>query len=195
MVRHNLLVLAGGALASPCFAQTATLEVSHDHATGLVQPGELVRLTCTLSWTGAAMAAWIVGDAAATPDVGTAANNGGPFVGSLINYGTPIGGSVRGVDVGSTPPGAIWPHPAWFHNNGMAFLHFDWTALQSAGQVAFEWVPDPAFPDALFYATLASFNPTPLPTTYIGTSLTFVPGPPAAMALAIGGSLAARRRR
>ncbi|MCB9840634.1 MAG: hypothetical protein H6809_03155 [Phycisphaeraceae bacterium] len=191
------LTLTWVAFAAPCHAQMATIAVTHDHPTGLVQPGESVRIACTLSWTGAYMAARIVGDAESAPDVGIAANVGGPFgPGPLIHYGAPIAGSVRGVDVASTPAFAIPPNPAWLRSEGLEFLHFAWTAPQSAGEVTIDWTPHPGFPDALFFETGASFVPTPLPTTYIGTSLTVVPALPGGACLTVAlGAAAFRRRR
>ena len=47
-----MLVVAG--LALPCFAQSATVRVSHDQMGGTVMPGETIRITANIAWEGAA---------------------------------------------------------------------------------------------------------------------------------------------
>lgn len=195
MFRRPIMSIGLVCMASPCLAQSATVTAMHNHPTGLVQPGETVRISFSTTWTGALQLARHVGDAVASPDIGIASNHGGEVgQGPLVYYGAPSLGSVRGVDVGSGVPWS-WPNPFWTVQP-VTFLSYDWTAPQEAGLVEFNWVPSPDLPDAVFYMTSMSITYSPLPTTYIGTSLVVVPAPGGAAAVVAGAVLAwARRRR
>ena len=194
MVRNPIVFIGLASLAAPALAQSAIVTATHDHPTGLVQPGETVRLSIHATWTSAYKLGRVVGDVLATPDVGVASNNsGGVGQGPLIHYGTPVLGSVRGVDVGSGPE-LFGPHIP-FINQPVIFLQYDWTAPQTLGVVDFRWAPHPEFPDVQFYLTQSAINIVPLPTTYIGTSLTVVPAPGGAAVAMAAGVLAWTRRR
>lgn len=196
MVRTPIAIIALSFTSAPCLAQSATVTATHDHPTGLVQPGESVRISFSTTWTGATQLARVVGDAVASPNVGIATNNSGAVgQGPLINYGTPSGGSVVGADVGSGPD-LGWGWSMLFMFQPVTFLYYDWTAPEVPGTVAFDWIPHQDFPHALFYLNGQSVIQEALPTTYIGTSLTVVPAPGGAAVAVAAGILAwARRRR
>lgn len=177
-------------------AQSASVTVTHTHPTGLVQPGETIRINVILTWTGVFALHHIAGEAVATPDVGMAAspyapNGPSPFV----NPGSPDLGSIRGVDIMSGPPGFLGG-PSPYFASPLYFLRYDWTAPTQAGEVEFTWISRPDLPNALFYQQYASIEPIVVPTTYLGTSITVVPTPaPAAVLILSAGALSSRRRR
>lgn len=191
----HLSILATACLIGTAHAQTATLIVSHDHPTGLVQPGESVRITASVTWSGAYQLARVAGDALAQPDVGIAgAGSGNVGAGPLVHFGTPVGGSVHGVDVGSGPPAGFFLYPL-FYEQPVPFLMYDWTAPGSPGVVRFDWRPSSTMPEVQVYLSITSVASTPVPTTYLGTSITVIPAPASAAALFLAGAIVSRRRR
>ena len=211
-----LLAAATAAIAmtGPALAQTASVEVTHDHPTGVVEAGEVVQISVRLKWTGDLLVHSIVGDAIASPDLGTASNQaflpGGPvsLPLTIVNLGVAQAGSVLGIDIqsGYHPGSPNMPigYAPWvtYYSGGMpigdiGFLRYDWTAPSQPGVVNFDWVGAASKPDPLFYKLLPlppSLTPTAFPTTYTGTSLTVIPAPSAALFL-LGATALARRRR
>ena len=70
----------------PCPAQQAMVVVSHSDPDGIVEPGQTVEITTTVSWTSAYVLSFslIKGDVRASADVGLAANPRFPY----SSYGT-----------------------------------------------------------------------------------------------------------
>lgn len=200
------LALVGLGFTPVCLAQAAaTLIATHDHPTGLVAPGETVHLTFTLSWTGALLFAEWGGHAVATPNIGVAENPqfhpgayNWPGGATVINPGTPSAGSVLGVDIQSGVqvwfPGAPFGYSPWF-SGPITMLNYDWTAPATPGLVVFDWSPLPGQPDPLMYLTPVSLTATPVSTSYLGTSLTVVPGPAAGLTILATLLIATPRRR
>lgn len=81
----------------------------------------------------------------------------------------------------------------WSQTSGFEVLRFDWTPPTTPGVVEFNFIPDPSMPAPNFLGP--SFLASPLPTTFVGTSLTVIPAPGAGVALAAGAVWASRRRR
>jgi len=189
----SISVLVVLRLASAAWAQSATVTVTHTHATGLVQPGETIRIKVVLTWTGVFALHHIAGEAVASPDLGMAASPwayGGPS--PFVNPGSPAAGSIRGVDIQSPPPGFLGG-PSPYFASPLYFLRYDWTAPAQLGQVDFTWIARPDLPNPLFYEQFISVTPISVPTAYFGTSITVIPAPPSASAVA--GLLAMGRRR
>ena len=188
-------------VAAGAFAQSAVIEVVHDDPDGVVLPGETVRVTVLASFSGALMLAGLSGDAINSGVEGEASSLSSWYPrGALVNWGTPIGGSVYGLEIATTPPvfggcGIIWPHCGW--NTDVHMLEFDWQApdVAAPSHANFDFVVSPTLPGLLVYASMNSPTWTVLPTTYIGTSLTVLPAPGSASLLAALGLFAARRRR
>ncbi|MCA9287035.1 MAG: hypothetical protein KDA05_00535 [Phycisphaerales bacterium] len=194
-----MLVVAG--LALPCFAQSATVRVSHDQMGGTVMPGETIRITANIAWEGAAQWAGLKGEFLAVGDAGAASNVGSPIHPSVtVTLGFPDGGSVKGFDVASTPAyftGGIVPPLPWSLSatGSNEFLWYDWTApsVSSPTTISFDFVAHPIAPNVRLYPTSASPAFIEAPTTYIGTSILVVPAP-AGLALLGVGAIGARRR-
>lgn len=196
--RLGLAVVALGFIAASAWGQSARVTVSHDDPDGIVFPGQTVTITLKIAHEGFFMVADWRGDAVASPDLGTAQNpifGVGPSPG--VTYGLPDHGSVRGSvfhafsPFFTPPPYTPWSTPEF------EFLHYLWIAPVTPGQVAFNWMPAPGFPSVQGYLSPISVDPTSYPTTYLGTSLTVIPNPSAALALGVTffGSAAVRRRR
>jgi len=192
-------------LVAPLAAgQTTTLSVTHNDPDGLVVPGETVKVTATFAWIITSGFGWIQGDVRATGDLGTAANPTFPYgylplPTTVVQPGTPSGGSILDIDIrsGDVSPWFLGtpPRPPWGLQTGLILTQFDWTAPVTPGVVRFDWVPDPTqpLPIVLRYFTGSSLA---IPTTYVGTSLTVVPAPASALSLALGlTALSVRRRR
>lgn len=197
MLKWISLLAVTGCVTPPCWAQSATLALTHDHPTGIVSPAETITLTLTLSWTGAWQAARVAGDAVSTPDIGTAFGNGSTgsvSIGPLVTFGTPVAGSVRGVDMGSGPNffGILSP----WEVSPLSMMRYSWTAPATPGLVEFDFTPHPDVPDALFYIQPLSTIRSPLPTTYLGTSITVIPAPASVITSALAGlAMGTGRRR
>ena len=197
----KMLAVAG--LALPCFAQTATVRVSHDQMAATVMPGETIRLTANIAWEGAVQWAGLKGDFRATNDLGVAASIGSPpglQPGMLAHLGTPVGGSIVDFDVASVPAyftGGIVPPLPWSAGAmGADFLWYDWTApsVTQPTVIQFDFIADPIAPNVRLYATAVSPAFIEAPTTYIGTSILVIPAPAGLPILALA-ALAPRRRR
>lgn len=191
------LIVATGTLSTVVHGQSAIIAVTHNRPTGVVQPGETVRITATLSWIGAIQAATIAGDLNASPNQGTAANPEGAWGwwSAPPNFGTPTAGSIMGVDLRVNPwffVGAVSPYVV---ATGLEFVWYDWTAPSTTGTVEFNWVPHPEYPNPLFYLTFMTEVRSPLPTTYSGTSITVIPAPVTMVTLLAFGACASSRRR
>ena len=190
------------------FGQGATLRVSHEHPTGLVLPGETVRLTVLIDWTPATAVLGIVGGIVrTTPDVGAASNAqiAIPFPGGIVqpafailNPGTPTGGSVQGIHINSmvsNPLGNLIA-PPWNITSNFPLVSFDWTAPNAPGaSIDFDWESSSAFPTPLFSFNLAQGPVGTLPTTYVGTTLTVTPTPAGFAAISLLAAMKCRRRR
>lgn len=193
-------------VSSACLAQTAALVVTHNDVDGIVTPGQTVRVAAILSWApgGPDMLREIEGSLRASPDIGAAANPAFPYTISpspvvSISPGTGSAGSVVGVrlfngDLNWLLFGFPPPEP-WRNGDGLIVVQYDWTAPATPGVVAFDWSPSPTNPQTImaFHDGPPSFRA--VPTTYLGTSLTVIPAPPAALALGLCGATGTRRRR
>jgi hypothetical protein len=85
----------------------------------------------------------------------------------------------------------------WNITTDFSLVSFDWTAPNTPGAtIGFNWQPSAAIPAPEFNFNYAQGPWGPLPATYIGTTLTVIPTPPAA---ALGffalGACGTRRRR
>lgn len=186
-----LIAMAMMGAASVAKAQSAQIVLAHDDPDGIVTPGQIVHIRATLSWSGPTEAFRIVGDAVASPDVGLSSAATGVIGASpSLHYGLPVLGSIRGVDLVNT----LWSFgfSPWHFGGGMHFLEYDWTASIDPGIVEFNWTPHPQFPTPLFFTS--TFTTIPLPTTYVGTSVTVIPGPGTPAVLAALATLAVGHR-
>ncbi|MCA9288300.1 MAG: hypothetical protein KDA05_06940, partial [Phycisphaerales bacterium] len=182
MTRHRLAILALTAAAQSAHAQSVTITASHNDPDGIVAPGQLVSIRLSIAHDGFFMLGDWRGDAAASPDIGTAspAQSSTLAPSSLVSLGTPTAGSIRNVVIGATSP-FFSPGPyVPFAAPDFEFMRYDWVAPAQPGTVAFDWVPDPAFPLVQGYQTALSIPLIPYPTTYLGTTLTVIPAPAAA---------------
>jgi len=187
----------------PCVAQFATLTATHNDLDGLVVPGETVRIRASVAKLAGARFLWEVkGDLVSAFDVGHAANNrfpGGLIVnpGAILNMGTVDGGSVRGVHIQVYDQwalsGTLAPWPPWSYPS-VNIVEYDWTAPSTPGVVDFNWQPSPDLPE-VWYALAQIWTIGPVPTTYVGASLTVVPAPAWGVLLVCGSLAASRRRR
>ena len=200
MWRLSIAALATLGSASDAFAQAATLLVTHDVPGGMVQPGQTVGVTATLTWSEPMLFWRIEGDLAASPNSGMAANNAfghavTPGANTILDPGVPSGGSVLGVEVqsGVVPLfGPPYSAPWWPGGAGLRVLEFEWTAPLDPGPVEFNWVEQGGSGPTFFIGL--NPNAQTVPSTYVGTTLTVVPAPAAWMALACG-TVAFQRRR
>lgn len=204
-MRRFVSALVPGVLAGIATAQTATVDVSHNDPDGIVSPGESVRITVWHTRSGSILAG-IGGDVVASGDLGAAANlTTDLFPGSSVQtaypgtLGTPVGGSVRGVqfEFTSHPAFVAMVSPAYINSSGIEVLSYDWTAPSVAQPttIDFDWSPSAAFPDV--YAIVPPFNELHwafLPTTYTGTSLIVLPSPATLGVLGLGFFVPRRRR-
>lgn len=199
------LLFAGFAIAAPTpalFASTATLTVGHDDPDGIVLPGETVRITATLAWTGQSGFGYFAGSVRATDDAGTASNPSFPYSfvqlpATVVQPGTPSGGSILDVDIQSgdvSPWFGSPPLSPWGLQGGLIQTQYDWTAPVSAGEVEFDWISDPGTPLPVVFRYFSGSS-LAMPTTYLGTSLTVVPAPGSAFLLGVAGLSGPRRRR
>lgn len=189
-------------IAAECSAQPGILSIAHNDADGVVEPGQVVRIQANLAKPAGAAFLWeIRGDLLASPKLGIGSNNRFPYPGSngsaIVNMGTIDGASVRGVHIhvndqlalsGTTGP---WPPWGW---QSFGIVQYEWTAPTTPGVVEFNWQPSPDLPE-IWYALPQIWTTGPIPTTYVGTSLTVVPAPASGVLLAGGLLLIGRRRR
>ncbi len=182
--------------------QTATVTVAHNDSDGLVEPGQVVTITATISWTGA-LALWEVkGGIRATPDWGTASNARlrqffPPLPASVLEPGTPIAGSLSGTHLLYGTLGWFGfqsPDPPWGQGSGLELVAFDWTAPTESGQVRFDWLASTSVPQPLMVFFQAA-PIQPISTTYVGTSLVVVPAPSGLTGLLSWWAASRRRRR
>ncbi|MCB9840381.1 MAG: hypothetical protein H6809_01855 [Phycisphaeraceae bacterium] len=198
----NTLVLSAGMLcaamaSAAATAQTATVIVSHDDPDGLVEPGQAVRIGVMVDWTGGIQLAGLAGSLGPTPDVGIASSPSSPLGGPLVNVGTPLGGGIVGYDVASIPPFfTAGPNviPSWAFPP-IPVLEYTWTAPATPGVVEFDFTPRALAPNVRLYTSLLSIAPVEAQTTYVGTSLTVVPGVGVLWAFGAAAVVVGRRRR
>lgn len=192
----------------PCPAQQAMVVVSHSDPDGIVEPGQTVEITTTVSWTSAYVLSFslIKGDVRASADVGLAANPRFPYSSygtnqvQVINPGAAAAGSVVEIEIASGDVGwIVWSIPIpwpWNVSSGIEVHRFDWTAPSTPGVVAFDFVPEPSYPEPWFGVWPMTWPlTTTLPTTFVGASLTVIPAPGAGAALMLGLAGASLRRR
>jgi hypothetical protein len=198
-MRITSLVLVG-MLAASAHAHTATVQVSHDRSSGVVLPGETIRVNALITWDPSQWAG-LKGGVNVTGNAGSATNIGSEIApGLLAHLGSPAGGSVTGFDVASVPHMFVgWVLPIPFHNYwGVDFLWFDWTAPSVAQPtpIAFDFVADPMAPNVRLYP-MPSTSPAfvEADTTYVGTSILVLPAPTGLGAFLAAACLAVRRRR
>ena len=198
-------ILGVSAVVALAGAQSATLTLSHDDADGLVTPGQIVTVSATVQWDGPPNAYWfwmIRGGVNATDDRGVASNNrfGHPDpvinqAATVLNVGSPRGGSIEGVDIFTAMSYGpfqqfAWP---WFKADGLVILEYDWMAPIQPGAVDFDWAPHPTLPDVWL---VPHFPPgLAAQSTYIGTSLTVIPAPAAIVPIVASVLAGCRRRR
>lgn len=194
--------------AVPALAQSASISVWHNDPDGIVVPGQTLQITTTISWqvpgpNNALFA--LMGDVRATPNLGIASANLFPYGGAsttsvTINPGIASLGSVEGVHLenGDLLPmvsfGQLLP-PPWTFRTGFDAIRFDWTAPSTPGTVHFGWEPSATLPQPLIISSISSPWVQPVPTSIVGTSLVVIPGPPACVAMVLGGAALATRRR
>ncbi|MCA9288376.1 MAG: hypothetical protein KDA05_07320 [Phycisphaerales bacterium] len=211
MSRSTIALVAIAGSATVALAQTATIRVSHDDPDGIVEPGQTVRISTLLTWqvTGAlglplSALFELKGGVRATPNVGLASSSTLPY-GNLGNGSTVIttpgvsaGGSIESVHLRNENLNWIFfstqPPPPWSFSDGFEVVEFDWTAPMALGVVQFDWAAAPTLPEPLI-ARLSNPPVLPVPTTFVGASLTVVAAPPAAPLLLGVSLLAARRTR
>jgi len=191
--------------ASASLGQSAVMRVSHNDPDGIVEPGQTVQITATLSWQNAGVLWDIRGGVRATGDAGIAANPVFPYniellPGRVLEPGTPVGGSVEGIWLlngdGGFLAGWMPARVPWTSLAGIIVTTYDWTAPTTIGAVGFAWEPDLLQPSPLMFPT---YSPNPwyisVPMTSIGASLTVVPGVGSGVVLAAGVGVMRRRSR
>lgn len=206
--RIVLIAAAICAASAPCLAQSATVRITHNDSDGIVIPGQTVQITTTVAWTqtGADMLVEIEGGVRATPNAGAASSPTFPYSVApgpnlSIVPGVASLGSVDGLHISNYDLGWImfvgFPPEPWGLHAGLAILRHDWTAPTTPGAVVFDWIPSAGLPEPLFAFRTRQPWVQPAPATYLGTSLTVIPAPSAALMLALGlcGATSARRRR
>jgi len=208
MNRNLLSFIVSAAVSASCPGQSAVVRLDHDDPDGIVMPGETVGLTLSTSWQSAppiyALSLHrIEGDILASPNAGTATNHLVPpvlgnYPGSSLNPGTPSNGSIVGIALDQG--GLTWygfgqfpPFP-WGNSTGITLLTFDWTAPSTPGEIQFGWVASSSLPLPEM-AWLPAPILRPIPTTYLGASLTVIPAPSIAAALLAAGLVLCPRRR
>lgn len=193
-------VLAAGIVCgagASSLAQTAVVTVVHDDPDGFVEPGQAVRIGVMVDWAGGIQLAGLAGSLGPTPDVGVASVPTTPLGGPLVNVGAPLGGGIVGYDVASIPPSfTAGPSiiPGWAFPP-IPVLEYTWTAPATPGVVEFDFVASPLAPNVRLYTSLVSPAFTEAQTTYVGTSLTVVPGVGSVWMLGAAAAALARRRR
>ncbi|MEZ6232724.1 MAG: hypothetical protein R3B68_00910 [Phycisphaerales bacterium] len=201
MWQVSIAAIASFCWASAALAQTAALRITHEAPGGIVQPGQTIAVTATLTWTEPMLFWRIEGDLTASPNSGAAANNAfghpvTPAANTILDPGVPSGGSVLGVEVqsGVVPLfGPPYPAPWWPGAAGLRVLEFEWTAPLDPGPVEFNWIEQGNSGPTFFIGL--NPNAQTVPTTYVGATLTVVPAPSAGLALAAAGVAATGRRR
>lgn len=208
MAVHNgfMLGLSSVAISAGCFAQTGAITVTQSDPTGIVLPGETIRVTVTRSWSISQppiFLARLAGDAVTTPSGGVISGLSSPYVPSppfaTVTPGVIVGGGVLGMDIEfplhpvGVAPGAI---TSQWGAASVEVMSFDWTAPSVGSPTAFDfgWHADPAHP---LLEVWSAVLPTPfaIPTNYVGTSVLVVPAPAASGVLLLAGLAAGRRRR
>lgn len=193
-------------VSSSCFAQSATLTVSHNDPDGLVAPGQTVQVRVVIDYAGFFGNLWeIRGHLRSSGDIGSASGNAFPGVypllpQTLIDPGDLSGGSIESILIRSGEMSLISgfpgpPLPPWSAIS-LAVFQYDWTAPITPGPVQFTWTPDPAQANTLYIAPFISqTGPVAIPTTYFGASLTVVPAPATLALLAAMGVASGKVRR
>lgn len=192
------LATAVALAASPALAQpTATLTVTVDgQQSVVVEPGEAVTVSLNISWENAVQLGGLIGDLGVSADRG----QGSSFLslvgaGPLINTGSFVGGSRRGVQIYSMPPLFGIPDPI-FTNSPLVPFTYDVTFTPAdAGIQQVVWEPDPAWPNLPFRLTPSSAAVTMVPTTYIPATITVTPAPASLALLALAPPCLTTRRR
>lgn len=201
---HQIAVFVFGLAVAPALAQTGALTITHNDPDGLVTPGQVVEFNVALDWSDSYFFWEIAGGVNASPNLGAAGNpqfgasNPPIIAATVINPGVASGGGVNGVHVLSGfNPGSGFPPvfaaPWWA--DGFSLLRFEWTAPANPGTVDFAWTPRPDLPNPLIFTSHLTSTPTPIPTTYLGTSLTVVPTPASFLPFAVAPFVLARTRR
>jgi hypothetical protein len=167
-------------LTASAGAQTATVTISHNHPTGVVVPGQVVRIRLHAETSTPSIARpGVSGDLLPTPAAGSSSNVSSPFPsGPLVNLGSPASGGVVDFGVVGVPPGP--------------FIEFDWTAPGLPGPVVFDYQPAAAVPTVRLYPSLTSPVSVAVAASVTTATLTVIPAP-AALPLLVG--VAALRRR
>jgi len=201
----DVRVMYGLILMCPSIAcaQSAIMRVSHNDPDGIVERGQTVQITAMLSWQPSGVFWEIAGEVRSTGDLGVASSPAFPYnVGAspnrVIQAGTPAAGSILDVHIVNGDAGFLggWPlFPPWGNASGLIITRYDWTAPGTLGVVGFDWIGEPALPWQPTIYPLGSFTPLmPIGTTYVGTSLTVVPGVGSGVVLAAGLAMGRRRR-
>ncbi|MCB9840679.1 MAG: hypothetical protein H6809_03395 [Phycisphaeraceae bacterium] len=192
--------------ASACFAQTAAIGVTHGQPSGMVEPGQSIRVSATLSRENQpGQTTWlqhVAGGVRPQPDTGTPSGFSSPFDpgNSLWSLapGTPSGGGMAGFEVTfNVHPVGIIQHPQIWDQSPVELFSFDWEAPAVATPTVFEfaWEPDQTQPLVGVWV-LSSGTPLQIPTTYTGTSILVVPAPGfGSIAIGIIGVACRRRSR
>jgi len=200
-MRSHMMMALGLVCLMPTVAisQTAQVRMLHDSVSGVVLPGQTIRLRTVVSWQNASQFAGFKGDALATPGIGTASNVGSAYMaGILYVYGQAIGSDVIGHDIAQIPAffmGTVFGPSTM--NTGFDYLTYNWTApvVASPTVVEFDFVTPWFAPGVRLYPSTSSTAWVNAPTTFIGTSILVLPGPGSGAVLAAAGVLAWRRRR
>lgn len=202
----TLSTCAPVAHAQPALLEVALTDPGTNASVSVVEPGESVRVTATLSWQPGVQLAWIAGDMICQPigagGEGIVSNLFSQFVPNFqVTLGTVVGDDIVGLNARSTPSfftGGGWITPPFANWNGLIVYRYDWAAPAEAGQYTFEFVPvapAPGEPPVAVYPSIASPIPSPMPTTPVGATLTVVPTPAALAPLALAAIVAPTRRR
>lgn len=197
-MRFMIAIAAALFARATAFAQDATIRITHDDPDGIVQPGQVVRISALLDWQNYYAFGATGGSVVANPALGEASNLGTAFSPSptLTTLGTAVQGGVTGFRaVGLSPLFVPVLFPPYLGTTTPALLlAFDWTAPGLAGQHEFVYAPSAEFPLVRLFPDAREF-PVPVSTAYIGTNLTVIPTPSVVAFLVFGVATAQRRRR
>jgi len=188
------MVLAAACLAQEAAGQTAVVTTSvNNGGTATIEPGETVSVSVRIAHDRYAFAN-IQGGTVVDGNAGVGSN----FATTIPNLptvvlGSFVGGSRVGADIafgldpmgGATPPSQQNPMPVWTYD----------ITLHEPGVYEIVWVSPATRPNVLLWGAMHAFSLTEAQTTYVGATITVVPGAPTAGVVGAFGLLAARRMR
>lgn len=179
------------ATAQPMASITVT---ANGGGSATVQPGEPVTISAQL-WQGAFSIAGMAGGTVVTNNAGRASNFSTMLPGlPTINFGSFQGGSRVDADIAFTPPGFLGGTTPPMGQTTFAIWSYTLT-LDEPGRYDVNWIAPASAPDIRLYMGIASFSFTPVPSLYIGATITVLPAPATAVLLVASPFVCGRRRR